>query len=35
MGMGVHRIIKKMENFDLENQAKTITLKKWPIVTPN
>jgi hypothetical protein len=35
MGMDVHKIIEQMGKFDLENLAKTITPKKWLIVTSN
>jgi len=35
MGMGVHKILKWMENFDLENQVKIVTLEKWLIMKSN
>jgi hypothetical protein len=35
VGMGVHKIVKWMEKYDLENRAKTVTFEKWLTVTPN
>jgi hypothetical protein len=31
--MGMHKLIEQMGNVDLENLTKTITLKKWLVVT--
>jgi hypothetical protein len=31
----VRRIVEQMGNVNLKNPAKTITLEKWLIVTPN
>jgi len=35
MGMGVCKIVKQMGRVDPNNQAKTVTLEKWLIVTLN
>jgi hypothetical protein len=33
--MGVRKIVKQMGKVDLENQAKTVTPKKWLTMTLN